>query len=173
MNLIARPFSRLIFVGGKGGVGKTTTSSALAVRLADGGLNTLIVSTDPAHSLGDALMQDVSGGVPVPVDGCPTLMAMEVQTDEAVARFRNAVSGFRASDLGLGGVAEEVLSKLGLDEFADILDNTPPGLDELLALAETLAVIRGAADAEGAGATRGVTPSPETRHPNLWPQPAS
>ena len=114
---------RLIFVGGKGGVGKTTTSSALAVRLADSGLNTLIVSTDPAHSLSDALAQDVSGGVPVAVDGCATLQAMEVQTDEAIARFRAAVGGFRASDLGLGGVAEDVLSKLGLDEFADILDN--------------------------------------------------
>lgn len=142
---------RLIFVGGKGGVGKTTTSSALAVRLADGGLNTLIVSTDPAHSLSDALMQDVSGGVPVPVNGCASLLAMEVETEEAVARFRKAVGGFRASDLGLGGVAEEVLSKLGLDEFADILDNTPPGLDELLALAETLAVIRSSGGSDDAG----------------------
>ena len=136
---------RLIFVGGKGGVGKTTTSSAIAVRCADEGLSTLIVSTDPAHSLSDALMQDVSGGVPVAVEGCANLLGMEVQTDEAVARFRAAVGGFRASDLGLGGVAEEVLSKLGLDEFADILDNTPPGLDELLALAETLAIVRGGA----------------------------
>ena len=146
---------RLIFVGGKGGVGKTSTSSALAVRLADNGLNTLIVSTDPAHSLSDALMQDVSGGVPVEVEGCPTLRAMEVETDAAVARFRAAVGGFRASDLGLGGVAEEVLSQLGLDEFADILDNTPPGLDELLALAETLAVVRGA-DSGSDGAASGM-----------------
>lgn len=142
-------------MGGKGGVGKTTTSSALAVKLADSGLNTLIVSTDPAHSLSDALMQDVSGGSPVEVNGCASLLAMEVETEEAVARFRQAVGGFRASDLGLGGVAEEVLSKLGLDEFADILDNTPPGLDELLALAETLAVIRSDGSAESGGADSG------------------
>ena len=116
---------RLIFVGGKGGVGKTTTSSALAVRLADSGLETLIVSTDPAHSLGDALMQDISGGKPVDVTGCDNLMAMEVDTADAVQRFRDAVGGFRASDLGLGGVAEEVVSKLGLDEFADILGDRP------------------------------------------------
>ena len=149
---------RLIFVGGKGGVGKTSTSSAVAVKLADSGLSTLIVSTDPAHSLSDALMQDVSGGSPVDVEGCPALQAMEVETDEAIARFRAAVGGFRAADLGLGGMAEEVLSQLGLDEFADILDNTPPGLDELLALAETLAIVRGddAPDGpDGAGVSAG------------------
>ncbi|KAL3893077.1 MAG: hypothetical protein SGPRY_014496 [Prymnesium sp.] len=72
---------------------------------------------------------------------------MEVDTTESVARFRKAVGGFRASDLGLGGVAEEVISQLGLNEFADILDNTPPGLDELLALAEVLALVRGDASA--------------------------
>lgn len=119
----------------------------MAVRLADEGLTTLIVSTDPAHSLSDALMQDVSGGGPLAVDGCANLYGMEVETGEAVARFREAVGGFRASDLGLGGVAEEVIGQLGLDEFADILDNTPPGLDELLALAEVLALVRGEATA--------------------------
>jgi len=44
---------RIIFVGGKGGVGKTTTAGALALLAADGGRETLLVSTDPAHSLGD------------------------------------------------------------------------------------------------------------------------
>ena len=143
---------RLVFVGGKGGVGKTSTSSAVAVKLADSGLSTLVVSTDPAHSLGDALMQDLSGGTPVAVNGCDNLYAMEVETTEAVARFREAVGGFRASDLGLGGLAEEVIGQLGLNEFADILDNTPPGLDELLALAEVLALVRGDATAGGDGA---------------------
>lgn len=133
---------RLIFVGGKGGVGKTTTSSAIAVRCADAGMRTLIVSTDPAHSLGDALMQDLSSGEPTAVIGCEGLWAMEVKTEDAVARFRAAVGGFRAADLGLGGVAEEVIGKLGLDAFADVLDTTPPGLDELLALAEVLSLVR-------------------------------
>ena len=44
---------RIIFVGGKGGVGKTTVAAALAVTAADQGRRTLVVSTDPAHSLGD------------------------------------------------------------------------------------------------------------------------
>ena len=67
----------------------------------------------------------------------------------AVYRFRGAVSGFRASDLGLGGAAEEILSQLGLNEFSDILDNTPPGLDELLALAEVLERVEGGSTAGG------------------------
>ena len=103
---------RLIFVGGKGGVGKTSTSSSIAVRLADSGLSTLIVSTDPAHSLSDALMQDVGGGKPVMVNGVEGLEAMEVSTEEAAERFRSAIGGFRASDLGLGSAAEELVSKL-------------------------------------------------------------
>ena len=44
---------RIIFVGGKGGVGKTTTAGALGLMAADSGRATLLVSTDPAHSLGD------------------------------------------------------------------------------------------------------------------------
>lgn len=52
MQLSSQP---IIFVGGKGGVGKTTTAAALASRFADQQKKTLIISTDPAHSLGDVL----------------------------------------------------------------------------------------------------------------------
>ncbi|MGB0378533.1 MAG: ArsA-related P-loop ATPase, partial [Poseidonia sp.] len=47
--------ARLLLFGGKGGVGKTTTSSATAVWLADAGLRVLLVSSDPAHSTSDSL----------------------------------------------------------------------------------------------------------------------
>ncbi|SEA64954.1 arsenite-transporting ATPase [Thalassobacillus cyri] len=50
---------KILFVGGKGGVGKSTTSAAFALALADSGHSTLIVSTDPAHNLGDIFHKKV------------------------------------------------------------------------------------------------------------------
>ncbi|MDP1570779.1 MAG: ArsA family ATPase [Vicinamibacterales bacterium] len=54
---------RVLFVGGKGGVGKTTVAAALAVRAARQGRRCLVVSTDPAHSLGDVFDRAIGGGV--------------------------------------------------------------------------------------------------------------
>ncbi|MDP8977954.1 MAG: ArsA family ATPase [Actinomycetota bacterium] len=51
----------LLFLGGKGGVGKTTVAAACAALFADRGQTTLLVSTDPAHSVGDVLGADLSG----------------------------------------------------------------------------------------------------------------
>ena len=49
-----RPVTRILLFTGKGGVGKTTTAAATALRCADAGLRTVVLSTDPAHSLADA-----------------------------------------------------------------------------------------------------------------------
>jgi arsenite-transporting ATPase len=66
----------LIFTG-KGGVGKTSVAAATAVRAADMGLRTLVMSTDPAHSLADSL--DLEGPLgPEPVAVTPYLHALEV-----------------------------------------------------------------------------------------------
>lgn len=144
---------RFVFFGGKGGVGKTSTSTAMAVHLADQGLRTLVISTDPAHSLGDLLEQKMSGGEPVRVLGCDNLWAMEVDTAKALDRFRAL---FRELDVGAlaaqFGVSEDLLAGLGLEDFVAILNNPPPGIDELIALAE---VVRLSKESGGSGGDGG------------------
>lgn len=76
---------RYVFFGGKGGVGKTTVSSAYALRCARDGLETLLVSTDPAHSTSDVFDQQF-GDDPNPVEGHENLYAMEIDPDEEVER---------------------------------------------------------------------------------------
>ena len=51
---------RVLLFTGKGGVGKTTTAAATALRCADAGLRTIVLSTDPAHSLADAFDVDLA-----------------------------------------------------------------------------------------------------------------
>jgi arsenite/tail-anchored protein-transporting ATPase len=82
---------QLILCGGKGGVGKTTFAASLALWLAQA-QRTLVVSTDPAHSLGDSLGQPLhltgAANQVVPVAGEPRLFALEIDAEAALAAFR-------------------------------------------------------------------------------------
>lgn len=114
---------RVLLFTGKGGVGKTTVATATAVRAAESGARTLVCSTDPAHSLGDAL--DVSlGDQPTPVTG-----RLDGQELDARTRLEEAWGEIREYLVALfdwaGADAVEA------EELAVI-----PGLDEVFALAE-------------------------------------
>ena len=77
--LLAR---RIVFVGGKGGVGKTTTAAALALAAAEHGRTCLVVSTDPAHSLGD-IFDSAIGDAETAL--APNLTGLEIDPDRAAA----------------------------------------------------------------------------------------
>ena len=79
---------KLIMVGGKGGVGKTTTSAALAVAAANSGRRTLIISTDPAHSLADAFDMRIGNKERVLAQN---LSALELDPDEEVNAYLDRV----------------------------------------------------------------------------------
>ncbi|MFC4249662.1 ArsA family ATPase [Natribaculum luteum] len=75
--------ARFVFFGGKGGVGKTTVSSAYALECVDAGLETLLVSTDPAHSTSDVFDQQFDDE-PRPVEGYDGLSLMEIDPEQEV-----------------------------------------------------------------------------------------
>lgn len=79
----------LLMVGGKGGVGKTTSAAAIACRAADAGRKVLLVSTDPAHSLGDAFASSIGNRIRCMA---PNLFALELDPDEEVDRYLENVS---------------------------------------------------------------------------------
>jgi len=74
----------ILFVGGKGGVGKSTTAASLAVHLADSGEKILLVSTDPAHSLGDLFGTSVGDRKREIVPG---LHALEIDPGQEVEKY--------------------------------------------------------------------------------------
>ncbi|PTM57635.1 ArsA family ATPase [Desmospora activa] len=88
--LLSKRSESIAFFGGKGGVGKTTCSSAYAFALANKGLKTLLVSTDPAHSVGDLL--EVKAG-PEAVEVADQLWVREIDPEEASYRYLNEVKG--------------------------------------------------------------------------------
>jgi arsenite-transporting ATPase len=113
---------RVILFTGKGGVGKTSIAAASAHRLARSGLKTVIMSTDPAHSLGDSL--DVELG-PNLTQVAANLWAHEVSALHEMERHWKRLHDYAASVFatqGLDGVvAEELANPPGMDEVASLM----------------------------------------------------
>ena len=117
------------FIGGKGGVGKTTTAAALALAAAATRHRTLVVSTDPAHSLGDALACRVGARVTRVRAVGATLDALELDADRALSRWLRA----RHESLHLIAERGTYLDDADVDRFLGL---SFPGVDELGGLLE-------------------------------------
>ena len=114
---------RIILFTGKGGVGKTTVASATALRIAGTGRKTLLMSTDPAHSVADALGVDLS---PDPVEVAPNLWAEQLDPQQRLEENWREIQQHAIAVLQWAGIQE-----IEAEELSVI-----PGLDELFALAD-------------------------------------
>lgn len=112
---------RIILYSGKGGVGKTSLSAATAVRSAALGRRTLVVSTDAAHSLADALQVQV-GNVPTRV--APKLDALEIDVNHELATHWGVIQDFLTKFMTFQGVGEAVAEEMAI----------LPGMEELFSL---------------------------------------
>ncbi|MFW5968069.1 MAG: arsenical pump-driving ATPase, partial [Persicimonas sp.] len=90
-NLTEDP-TRFLFFTGKGGVGKTSTACAAAIKLADRGKKVLLVSTDPASNL-DTVLGTPLGGTPTPIEGVDGLSGLNIDPQEAAEAYRERVLG--------------------------------------------------------------------------------
>lgn len=124
-NVVDQESLQWVFVGGKGGVGKTTTSCCLGIQLAKYRKKVLIVSTDPAHNLSDAFCQKI-GREPTPINGFDNLSAMEIDANDDMEKMQQ--------DLTEATSEEES----GISSLMAELTSSIPGIDEAMSFSELM-----------------------------------
>lgn len=114
---------RIILFTGKGGVGKTTVAASTAVRMAAAGRKTLIMSTDPAHSLADSFGVGLG---PEPTEVAANLWAEQIDPQKRLEENWREIQDHMVAVLNWAGLAEVESEELSVI----------PGLDELFSLAD-------------------------------------
>ncbi len=118
--------TKYLFFGGKGGVGKTTMSTATAVWFADHGYRTTIVSTDPTVSLSTMFGQEIRGDARIPIRHVPNLCGLNINPQDAKGVFQTRfndlmgkIPGMLGSDVISTPCAEEMAT---FDQFVGFLE---------------------------------------------------
>jgi len=131
--------TRHLFFTGKGGVGKTSLSTATALTLADSGKKILLVSTDAASNLDEMLGVELRN-IPTPVPGVPGLSVLNIDPDNAAESYRKRVLGQMeagASETERATVREQLSGACtteiaSFDEFAALLADDAGGYDHIV-----------------------------------------
>jgi len=114
---------RVLLFTGKGGVGKTTVAAATAVRAAAAGKRTLVMSTDPAHSLGDSFEQEIGSS---PTEVTDLLWAQQIDAQERLEDNWREIQDYMIQLMNWAGTetiqAEELTVLPGLDEIFALID---------------------------------------------------
>ena len=110
-----------VFIGGKGGVGKTTVSAATALWFARQGKKTLVISTDPAHSLSDSYEKNI-GHNPTPI--AENLEAVEIDPEVAMQEYQAQMEQQKAMNPGMD---------MGMLQDQMDMASMAPGIDETAA----------------------------------------
>lgn len=138
MGFLRQPTRHLFFTG-KGGVGKTSLSTAAALRLADAGQKVLLVSTDAASNLDEMLGVELRN-TPTPVPGVAGLWVLNIDPDNAAESYRRRVlaqMGVSASESELSTVREQLSGACtteiaSFDEFASLLSDDAEQYDHIV-----------------------------------------
>ena len=131
------PDLQFFLLCGKGGVGKTTLACSFALNLSRHfpEKRTLLFSTDPAHSLSDCLEQRI-WGQDTPVADSHNLFAVEIDPEQLFKEFRHSYAQ-EIQELFDGFVRERKMDiKFDREVLTNLMDLSPPGLDELMALSK-------------------------------------
>ncbi len=131
--------TRYLFFTGKGGVGKTSLSTAAALRIADAGKKVLLVSTDAASNLDEMLGIELRN-TPVAVPGAPGLSVLNIDPDKAAESYRQRVLAQMhtgASEEELATVREQLSGACtteiaSFDEFSSLLSDGAAGFDHVV-----------------------------------------
>ncbi|MFQ5873047.1 MAG: ArsA family ATPase, partial [Dehalococcoidia bacterium] len=133
--LHSRELNFLLF-GGKGGVGKTTSAAASGLYLARKrpDQRVLVISTDPAHSLGDSFAQEIGDRITL-VQGIANLFALEMDAPRRLEEFK---AKYR-EELETIAYRGTIFDREDISEFLDL---SLPGMDEMMAVVEIADIIK-------------------------------